>query len=134
MSAGDSDLKSATPEGVALLDCWQVSGLSSRQGERETDAGRENVDATGAWDLRVKFECGRSDRAIAVAVSVARSTVQLCVVRFGAAGLTWPLPQTLTAQAQRGAWRLVQKILRPRRSKSIHAGSVFIVVVPIDSQ
>jgi hypothetical protein len=36
--------------------------------------------------LRLKFECGRSDRAIAVAVSVARSTVQLCLARFVAAG------------------------------------------------
>jgi hypothetical protein len=32
--------------------------------------------------LRLKFECARSDRAIAVAVSVARSTVQLCLARF----------------------------------------------------
>jgi hypothetical protein len=31
--------------------------------------------------LRSKFECGRYDRAIAVAVSVARSTVQLCLAR-----------------------------------------------------
>ncbi len=46
--------------------------------------------------LRLKFECGRSDRAIAVAVSVARSTVQLCLVRFVAAWLSWPLPATLT--------------------------------------
>ena len=38
--------------------------------------------------LRLKFECGRSDRAIAVAVSVARSTVQLCLARFAAAGLS----------------------------------------------
>jgi hypothetical protein len=36
--------------------------------------------------LRLKFECSRSDRAIAVAVSVARSTVQLCLARFAAAG------------------------------------------------
>ena len=42
--------------------------------------------------LRLKFECGSSDRAIAVAVSVARSTVQLCLARFAAAGLCWPLP------------------------------------------
>ena len=48
--------------------------------------------------LRLKFECGRSDRAIAVAVSVARSTVQLCLTRFAAAGLSWPLPATLTEQ------------------------------------
>jgi transposase len=48
--------------------------------------------------LRLKFECGASDRAIAVAVGVARSTVQLCVARVAAAGLTWPLPATLTEQ------------------------------------
>ena len=48
--------------------------------------------------LRLKFECGRSDRAIAVAVSVARSTVQLCLARFAAAGLSWPLPAPLTEQ------------------------------------
>ena len=48
--------------------------------------------------LRLKFECGRSDRAIAVAVSVARSTVQLCLARFAAAGLSWPLPSGLTEQ------------------------------------
>jgi transposase len=46
--------------------------------------------------LRLKFECGRSDRAIAVAVSVARSTVQLCLSRFAATGLSWPLPATLS--------------------------------------
>ena len=36
--------------------------------------------------LRLKFACGSSDRAIAVAVSVARSTVQLCLSRFATAG------------------------------------------------
>ena len=48
--------------------------------------------------LRLKLECGASDRAIAVAVSVARSTVQLCLLRAAAAGLSWPLPATLTEQ------------------------------------
>ena len=48
--------------------------------------------------LRLKFECGASDRAIAVAVGVARSTVQLCLARVAAAGLTWPLPAALTEQ------------------------------------
>jgi hypothetical protein len=48
--------------------------------------------------LRLKFECGASDRAIAVAVAVARSTVQLCLLRAAAAGLCWPLPPTLTDQ------------------------------------
>ena len=32
--------------------------------------------------LRLKFECGSSDRAIAVAVGVARSTVQLCLAHL----------------------------------------------------
>jgi transposase len=46
--------------------------------------------------LRLKHECGASVRAIAVAVGVARSTVQLCLARAAAAGLGWPLPPTLT--------------------------------------
>jgi transposase len=46
--------------------------------------------------LRLKHECGASLRTIAVAVGVARSTVQLCLARFMAAGLVWPLPPTLT--------------------------------------
>lgn len=48
--------------------------------------------------LRLKFDCGASDRAIAVAVGVARSTVQLCLARMAAAGLVWPLPATLSDQ------------------------------------
>lgn len=46
--------------------------------------------------LRLKFECGASARAIAVAMGVARSTVQLCLTRVAVAGLAWPLPPTLT--------------------------------------
>ena len=46
--------------------------------------------------LRLKFENGATDRAIAVAVGVARSTVQLCVARVLAAGLGWPLPPALS--------------------------------------
>jgi transposase len=49
--------------------------------------------------LRLKFECGASDRAVAIAVGVARSTVQLCLARFAAVGLIWPLPPTLTNAA-----------------------------------
>jgi hypothetical protein len=37
-----------------------------------------------------------SDRAIAVAVGVARSTVRLCLIRAFAAGLSWPLPAGLS--------------------------------------
>lgn len=48
--------------------------------------------------LRLKYECGASDRAIAVAVGVARSTARLCLDRVAAAGLSWPLPATLTDQ------------------------------------
>jgi transposase len=46
--------------------------------------------------LRLKFECGMSDRGIAVAADVARSTVRLCLTRVAAAGITWPLPAALT--------------------------------------
>jgi transposase len=49
--------------------------------------------------LRLKYECGAPDRRIAVAIGVARSTVQLCLDRTAAAGLSWPLPATLTDQA-----------------------------------
>jgi hypothetical protein len=49
----------------------QVSGLSSRQGgESGTDAGREMSMRCVHEILRLKFECTRSDRASAVAVSV----------------------------------------------------------------
>ena len=46
--------------------------------------------------LRLKYEAGASDRAIARAVGVARSTARLCLDRVAAAGLTWPLPEGLT--------------------------------------
>src|SRR5215212_5048784 len=46
--------------------------------------------------LRLKYEAGASDRAIARSVGVARSTARLCLDRLAAAGLTWPLPETLT--------------------------------------
>jgi hypothetical protein len=45
---GHSDPKSATPEGSRCATAGQVSGLSSRQRERGTDAGRESVHATRA--------------------------------------------------------------------------------------
>ncbi|MBD8527428.1 winged helix-turn-helix transcriptional regulator, partial [Pseudoxanthomonas sp. CAU 1598] len=40
--------------------------------------------------LRLHFEAGLSGRAIALAVSLALSTVQECLRRFQAAGLNWP--------------------------------------------
>ena len=41
--------------------------------------------------LRLKYEVGATDRAIARSVGVARSTARLCLDRAAAAGLTWPL-------------------------------------------
>jgi len=41
--------------------------------------------------LRLHFEAGASGRAIALAVCLALSTVQECLRRFGASGLTWPV-------------------------------------------
>ena len=46
--------------------------------------------------LRLKHECGASDREIARSLGVARSTVALTLERVAAAGLCWPLPATLT--------------------------------------
>src|SRR3954467_10640322 len=56
--------------------------------------------------LRLKYEAGASDRAIARSVGVARSTARLCLDRVAAAGLTWPLPEGLTD----GALQPVDKI------------------------
>jgi hypothetical protein len=47
--------------------------------------------------LRLKHECGASNRAIAVATGVARGTVRLCPARVFAAGLNWPLPALVFA-------------------------------------
>ncbi len=46
--------------------------------------------------LRLKHACGASDRAIARSLGVARSTVALTLERLAAAGLVWPLPETLS--------------------------------------
>src|SRR5437763_2384770 len=46
--------------------------------------------------LRLKHECGASDRAIARSLSLARSTVGLTLESDAAAGLRWPSPATLT--------------------------------------
>ena len=45
--------------------------------------------------LRLKFEAGLSDSAIARSIGSARSTVQECVKRAQEAGLGWPLPADL---------------------------------------
>ena len=49
--------------------------------------------------LRLKHACGATDRAIARSVGVARSTIALYLERAAAAGLTWPLPETVTDPA-----------------------------------
>ena len=46
--------------------------------------------------LRLKYECGATERGIARSIGIARSTVALTVERAAAAKLSWPLPATLT--------------------------------------
>jgi hypothetical protein len=41
--------------------------------------------------LRLKFDCGLTDRQIAKSIGLARSSVGEYVRRFQAAGLVWPL-------------------------------------------
>src|SRR5450756_2530341 len=43
--------------------------------------------------LRLKFEAGLSQRAIARAIGVSNSTVSEAFSRLGEAGLSWPLPE-----------------------------------------
>lgn len=45
--------------------------------------------------LRLKFECGQSNRNIANSCSVSRSTVADYLLRAKVAGLSWPLPKDL---------------------------------------
>jgi len=52
--------------------------------------------------LRLKFEVGVSDRQIAAAIGVSRSTVQECLRRAREAGLGWPLPPALDEAALLG--------------------------------
>ncbi len=46
--------------------------------------------------LRLKHECGATDRAIARSLGIARSTVAVTLDRLAAAELRWPLPATLS--------------------------------------
>src|SRR5882762_5526622 len=46
--------------------------------------------------LRLKHECGATDRAIARSLGIARSTVAVTLDRLASAELSWPLPATLT--------------------------------------
>ena len=48
--------------------------------------------------LRLKYEAGLSHRAIAQSCSVSPSTVSEYVTHAKAAGLSWPLPEGLSAE------------------------------------
>lgn len=52
--------------------------------------------------LRLKRECGATDRAIAQSLGIARSTVAITLDRLAAAELCWPLPVSLS---DRECWR-----------------------------
>jgi transposase len=52
--------------------------------------------------LRLKWACGLSDRKIAQSLRVSRPTVAEYVRRAQAAGLSWPLPDTLDDTALEG--------------------------------
>ena len=42
--------------------------------------------------LRLAYEGGRSQREIGVSLALSQSTVSLCLSRFRASGLPWPVP------------------------------------------
>ena len=65
--------------------------------------------------LRLKHACGASDRAIARSLGVARSTVALTLERLAAAGLAWPLPETLSE-------RVLEAMPMPARAASRASG------------
>src|ERR1700736_4170295 len=44
--------------------------------------------------LRLKHECGATDRAIARSLGIARSTVAVTLHRLAVAEMVWPLPAT----------------------------------------
>ena len=46
--------------------------------------------------LRLKYECGATERAIAQSLGIARSTVAVTLDRLAAAELGWPLPAALS--------------------------------------
>ena len=69
--------------------------------------------------LRLKHECGASDREIARSLSIARSTVAVTLERVAAVGLRWPLPATLTdrvLEAMLYAGHAVSRVRGARRS------------------
>jgi len=66
--------------------------------------------------LRLKLECGLSERAIARSCSIARSTVAEYLRRAEAAGLSWPLPAELDEAA---LFRLLFPVREPSNSRTI---------------
>lgn len=66
--------------------------------------------------LRLKFECGLSNRKIANSTSIARSTVSDYVQRALAAGLSWPMPDDIDdAQLEQILFDQVQNITKDQR-------------------
>src|SRR5713226_7967416 len=72
--------------------------------------------------LRLKHECGATDRAIARSLGIARSTVAATLDRLAAAELRWPLAATLSERVleamlyagpgpQRGSRHVVDEIV-----------------------
>ena len=62
--------------------------------------------------LRLKWECGLTNRAIARSCSISHSTVGEYLRRAKAAGLSWPIPEALDEDGL--FWLLFPKPLRPR--------------------
>jgi transposase len=77
--------------------------------------------------LRLKHECGATDRAIARSLGIARSTVAVTLDRLAAAELHWPLPASLSDQvleamlyAGPGAFRGMRRKAEPDWAHTHH--------------
>jgi hypothetical protein len=82
--------------------------------------------------LRLKYEGGATERAIARSIGVARSTVALTLERVAAVQLSWPLPVTVTdrvleATPYASAGRPQRDGPTPARG-SLHSGSLRVGV------
>lgn len=62
--------------------------------------------------LRLKWECGLSNQKIAQSCNIARSTVSDHLMRAGAAGISWPLPEDLNEED------LEKRLFSPARGRS----------------
>ena len=63
---------------------------------RRSDARRESANAKNPRSAsRLKLGQGVSDRRIATAVGIARSTVADCLGRARVAGIGWPIPDAI---------------------------------------